>query len=250
MTTTFQLLGPVRAWRDGRELPLGSPQQRGLLAVLLLREGLLATVDELVPALWGTEPPVTAVGMVRTYVSRLRRVFGDDVELHTYGPGYLLDTSRESVDVRRFQHLSSRARLSASRDEHHDAVRDLRTAVGLLRGAPLTGAAGPFAERQRHRLGELVVTARLDLHAAGLDLGRYQEALPDLAVLAAEHPLWERVHELRMRALVQAGRPAEALLQFHTLRNRLAGTLGIDPGARLQTLYREILLTDRLVGAL
>ncbi|MFC4066922.1 AfsR/SARP family transcriptional regulator [Actinoplanes subglobosus] len=249
MTTTFQLLGPVRAWRDGRELALGSPQQRTLLAVLLLREGLVATVDELVMALWDTEPPVTAVGMLRTYVSRLRRVLGDDVDVHTYGPGYLLNTPREQVDVRRFRHLTDRARQSVGRGDHLDALRDLRAAVGLHRGTALTGAAGPFAERQRHRLDELVVTARLDLHAAGIALGRYEEALPDLAVLAAEHPFWERVHELRMRALFETGRPAEALLQYHALRNRLAETLGIDPGARLQHLYREILLADRLVSA-
>ncbi|MYY80720.1 hypothetical protein GT044_05455, partial [Streptomyces sp. SID335] len=35
----FQVLGPVRAWRDGQALTLGSPQQRATLAALLLRGG-------------------------------------------------------------------------------------------------------------------------------------------------------------------------------------------------------------------
>ncbi|HWS32099.1 MAG TPA: hypothetical protein VN408_05070 [Actinoplanes sp.] len=62
--------GAVRAWRDGAELPLGSPQQRTVLAVLLLREGLPTTIDELVDALGPGHPPAAAV---RTCPSRPRR---------------------------------------------------------------------------------------------------------------------------------------------------------------------------------
>lgn len=71
MSIWFGLLGPVRAERDGRDLPLGTPQQRSTLAVLLLRAGRLVTVDDLVGALW-QRPPETAAA-ARTYLSRLRR---------------------------------------------------------------------------------------------------------------------------------------------------------------------------------
>jgi DNA-binding SARP family transcriptional activator len=36
---SFGVLGPVRAWQDGSEIDLGSPQQRAVLAVLLLCAG-------------------------------------------------------------------------------------------------------------------------------------------------------------------------------------------------------------------
>src|SRR3954467_1237774 len=51
----FSVLGPIRAWRDETQLPTGSPQQRALLAALLLREGRTATAAELIRARGG--PP-------------------------------------------------------------------------------------------------------------------------------------------------------------------------------------------------
>ncbi|BCY09645.1 BTAD domain-containing putative transcriptional regulator [Actinoplanes sp. L3-i22] len=246
--TLFTLLGPIRAWRDGRELPIGSPQQRTVLAVLLLREGRLVTVDELVAALWDGEPPVNALAVVRTYISRLRRVLGGDADIRTYGRAYLLDTPAESVDVRQFRHLTERAGQAGARGEHEAAFRDLRAAAALYHGSPLAGAVGHFAEGQRHRLAELVLAAQLDLQTAGLGLGRHRQALPDLIGLAAEYPLTERVQELLLRALCQAGRQPEALIRYHELRRRLAGALGIDPGPGLQSLYLEMLVNDRPVA--
>lgn len=74
----FRILGPVEAREDGQALDIGSPKQRALLAVLLLRAGELASVDELIDALWGAHPPDRAVSSVHAYVSRLRKVLGLD----------------------------------------------------------------------------------------------------------------------------------------------------------------------------
>src|SRR5262245_19320869 len=70
----FSVLGPVRAWRGEEPLNTGSPQQRALLAALLLREGRTATAAELIDALWGPEPPSQALAAVRTYAYRLRKI--------------------------------------------------------------------------------------------------------------------------------------------------------------------------------
>src|SRR5262249_52651706 len=70
----FALLGRLRAWRGDRELELGSPQQQAFLAVLLLRQERAASVADVVEALWGGNPPPRAVGALRTYASRLRKL--------------------------------------------------------------------------------------------------------------------------------------------------------------------------------
>lgn len=74
----FTVLGPVRAWRGSELLPSGSPQQRALLAALLLRDGRTATAAELIDALWGEDPPSQALATVRTYASRLRKILGQE----------------------------------------------------------------------------------------------------------------------------------------------------------------------------
>src|SRR5213592_1661737 len=85
----FSVLGPVRAWRGTETLPTGSPQQRALLAALLLREGRTATASELIDALWGEEPPSQALAAVRTYASRLRKVLDPGV-LASESGGYAI----------------------------------------------------------------------------------------------------------------------------------------------------------------
>src|SRR6185312_8494574 len=60
-----QVLGPVRAWRDGRELDLGPAGRRAVLALLALSGGRVVPRADLVDALWGERPPVR-VGVPRT----------------------------------------------------------------------------------------------------------------------------------------------------------------------------------------
>src|SRR5579875_2748233 len=96
----FALLGPVRAWRGDEPLPAGSPQQRALLAALLLRGGRTATADELIDALWGEAPPDSALAALRTYAFRLRKVLGANA-LTSESGGYALRTGPDTLDVTR-----------------------------------------------------------------------------------------------------------------------------------------------------
>ncbi|WP_436529597.1 AfsR/SARP family transcriptional regulator [Actinoplanes sp. HUAS TT8] len=244
MTVAFALLGPVRAWRDDREVPLGSPQQRTALTVLLLREGLLTTVDELVDAIWPVDPPSSAVATVRTYLSRLRRLlcFRDGVRIDWIGGGYVLTAPPGSVDVQIFQQYAVTATEALRRGDKRAAASALRAAVGLHRGTPLAGAAGGYVEGQRARLLELCRGATLDLVALTVDLGGYAEAIAELRALVAEDPLRERCHALLMTALYRSGRTADALAHYRQVRRLLADELGVDPTPELRHLHQRILL--------
>ncbi|MGA4846112.1 AfsR/SARP family transcriptional regulator [Streptomyces sp. G5(2025)] len=243
----FQVLGPVRAWRDGQQLTLGSPQQRATLAVLLLRAGRPVSAAELVDALWGEEPPPRAVGTLRTYVSRLRALLEPDRRargparlLVSAGDGYALRVPRTALDACELEDRVAAARRSSGAGRHADAHEELTAALALSDGAPLAGLPGPYAARQRDRLTELTVTAQEELFACALALGRHGETTGPLRVFAAEHPLRERAQALLMLALHRCGRQADAVAVYEAARRTLATELGVSPGPELTALYKSL----------
>lgn len=239
----FELLGPVRAWRGDDEVALGSPQQRSLLAFLLLQDGTPVTAGQAVAALWDGEPPPAAVGMVRSYVSRLRRALGPGAVGSVAG-GYAVRAGH--TDLTEFRRLLAAAR-SARRSGDGDAAAAataLRSALALWHGTPLAGVPADFAAFERVRLAELRLTALEDLAAADIGAGRPAEAAADLAELTAEEPLRERPRELLMLALYRSGRQADALAVFADVQRRLSGELGLYPGPDLRAMQRRILAAD------
>ncbi|WP_344961478.1 AfsR/SARP family transcriptional regulator [Streptomyces thioluteus] len=239
------VLGPVRCRRGDEQLGVGSPQQRALLAALLLRRGRIATAPEIIDDLWGDEPPPAALAAVRTRVSRLRRLFGaGGVALVGESGGYALRGGADLLDLDRAERSADRAEAARRAGDLPRARQLLDEALGLWSGESLAGVPGPYAEAQRARLEEW----RLGLLETRLDLdvrtGRHAGAVPELTLLTAAHPLRERPRELLMLALYRAGRQAEALAVHTDMRRLLADELGIDPGPGLAELHRRILAAD------
>ncbi len=237
----FGVLGPVRAWRDGEPLATGSPQQRALLAALLLRGGRTATAAELIDALWGGEPPSQALAALRTYASRLRKVLGAEVLVSESG-GYALRTT--ALDLTRARELAADAdKLRAAGDRTAARAR-LAEALDLWDGEVLASVPGPYADTQRTRLEEWRLTlleTRVDID---LEIGAHAEAVSELTALTAAHPLRERLRELLMLALYRSGRQAEALAVYADTRRLLADELGVDPTPELSRLQQRILQGD------
>ncbi|HEX4252117.1 MAG TPA: AfsR/SARP family transcriptional regulator [Pseudonocardia sp.] len=248
----FGLLGPVQAWQGERELELGSPQQRAVLAALLLSKGKHVAVDDLVEMLWEHNMPRSARATVRTYICRLRRELTraageaaeDVVELRSAGGGYQLTVDPASVDVWIF-----RANLAAARQAHGqgglgDADHQLRGALALWRGAPLAGLAGSFFDGQRAGLEQLHSTATEEQLAVRIALGEHADAAAELAVRVAEQPYRERLWELLMLSLYRSGRQAEALATYREVAALLMQELGLEPGPGLRDLHSRILTSD------
>ncbi|MET9619984.1 BTAD domain-containing putative transcriptional regulator [Streptomyces sp. NPDC006464] len=239
----FGVLGPVRAWRNGEALPSGSPQQRALLAALLMRDGRTATASELIDAIWGEDPPSQALAAVRTYASRLRKILDPGVLVSESG-GYAIRASADSLDLSVAQELAAEAEKLRSSGDRATARARLNKSLGLWDGEALASVPGPYAETQRTRLEEWrlqLLETRLDMD---LELGAHAEAVSELTALTAAHPLRERLRELLMLALYRSGRQAEALAVYADTRRLLADELGVDPCAELSRLQQRILQAD------
>ncbi|MGY0058294.1 AfsR/SARP family transcriptional regulator [Streptomyces sp. LZ34] len=238
--TEFRLLGPVGIWQG--ELGLGptAAQQRSVLAMLLLEPGRVVSVDRLVMAVWGEDPPGSARNAVQVQISKLRRILAalPDTELSTSAQGYCLTIDQERVDLHRFRELVREGRTVGD----GPAGELLHSALQLWRGPALADVAGGWlpetvgAGLEEERRAVVEECAAIDLRS-----GRHQEAVAVLSPLVAEHPLRERSVGLLMEALSRSGRRADALALFRGTRQRYVDELGIEPGDDLQRLHRQVL---------
>jgi DNA-binding SARP family transcriptional activator len=245
----FEVLGPVRGWHGSAELDVGSPQQRAVLAMLLLARGRQVSQDGLIDGLWGQSPPQSAAGTIRTYISRLRRCLdvqagGQGQLIESAGDGYVLRLGPAGLDLDAFERWLSEARTARLRYDTARAARLLRDALGLWRGVALAGVPGPYADARRVPLAELRLAATEEKLAAEIWLGDLAGAIAELRGLLAEHPFREGLSELLMLALYKSGRQAEALGVFGSVRQRLGDELGIDPGRSLQAMHQRVLRAD------
>jgi DNA-binding SARP family transcriptional activator len=243
----FGLLGPLVV-RDGtRTVTVSAPQQRVLLAALLLNAGRVVSLDALAEVLWDGESPAGARSALHSAVQRLRATLGPSGAdlIETQPPGYLITLEDAELDVRAFGMLASRGHAAAEAGRWTEAANQLRQALGLWRGEPLADVESLLL---RDREVPPIVDQRLQALAtridADLQLGRHGEVVAELRQLAAAHPLQEQFHAQLMLSLYRSGRQADALAAFQDVRRVLADELGIDPGPELSVLHQRILAAD------
>jgi ABC-type transport system substrate-binding protein/DNA-binding SARP family transcriptional activator/streptogramin lyase len=250
-TTTgidYRLLGAIEAGVNGHVLDIGGQKQRALLAVLLLSANKPVSREVLVDRLWGQHPPAGAQHTLEVYVSRLRKTLepaaGCEVVLTRPG-AYLLRASGEHIDVRRFERLAREGRHALAANAPGQAAADLREALGLWRGDPLSDISHEhFAQPEIARLAELRASAIEDRVEADIALGSHADVVSELGLLIAAHPLRERLYQLLMIALYRSGRQAEALAVYQSARSVLVQEIGIEPGPGLRQVERAILEQD------
>ncbi|MEU6933587.1 BTAD domain-containing putative transcriptional regulator, partial [Streptomyces sp. NPDC046374] len=247
----YFVLGPARVHTsegpDGAAVAVGGPRVRALLTVLALRAGRAVPVGVLVSEVWGAEPPADAVAALQALVGRLRRALGHERVVSTEG-GYRLDASRDDVDLFRFERLAAEGVRELGLGRAAAAAALLDEALGLWKGAVLADLPDRAAEAARWEARRL--DARRGRLAASLALGEAAPVLPELTALCEAHPLDEPLQALRIRALRDAGRSAEALAAYDVVRGEIVERLGVDPSAELRLLHRELLESEPGAAAL
>ncbi|MEU5282343.1 BTAD domain-containing putative transcriptional regulator [Streptomyces asoensis] len=245
----FELLGPVRLWRDEDELDPGFPQQRALLALLLMHAGRPVPTAEILDVLWAQRPPASAPNVVRRYVAALRRLLEPGSPPRTPGPrlprrtgGHLLEADPDEVDLLRFRERTREGKRAAATGRPGTAARQFVLALGEWRGPVAMGV--PAAVRDHAQFTavqrELLETARLAADAALL-CGRAEQVLPVLRRAAAHDPLDEPLHARLMLVLAASGLQAEALRAYDDVRLRLSRELGLAPGPELAAAHARVL---------
>ncbi|MGH3169410.1 MAG: AfsR/SARP family transcriptional regulator, partial [Trebonia sp.] len=165
------------------------------------------------------------------------------------GDGYALELGSAVLDLDQFEERLRDARASWQRREKAQAAAFLSSALGLWRGAALAGVPGPHAESRRVQLTEFHLAAEQGRLAMDIAAGEHTAAIADLRALITQHPFREVLAELLMLALYTAGRQADALTMYDTVRRGLRDELGIDPGPGLQDMRQRILRADgQLLG--
>ncbi|MER6951142.1 BTAD domain-containing putative transcriptional regulator [Nonomuraea sp. NPDC000554] len=234
------ILGPLEV--DGPAV--GGARLRRLLARLALAAGQTVTVEQLSEALWPDDQPGDPANALQSLVSRLRRLLPDPSALASTPGGYRLDAATDAHD---FDRLTAQARRAGSPAER---ARLLDAALRLWRGPALGELAGaPFAVGYAARLEEARLTAVEEHAEAELAAitqlatarGGLASLIARLSELTARHPLRERLHATRIKALHAAGRDAEALAAYEEARRRLADELGADPGPELRDIHLALL---------
>ncbi|RPK85939.1 MULTISPECIES: BTAD domain-containing putative transcriptional regulator [Streptomyces] len=235
----YCILGTTRALRDdGTAVALGGARLRALLTVLALSPGRTVPAGVLVDEVWDGDPPADAAGALQALVARLRRALGRSA-VESVAGGYRLAAPPDAVDLHRFERLTWEGSRALEDGDASSALAVLGEALALWNGPALADLPDRAATASRWE------ARRLDARRAGLGallaVGNPGAALAELAALCDAHPLDEPLQALRIRALRDAGRPAEALAAYEEVRTLLDDRLGTAPGPALRALHSDLL---------
>ncbi|MGW6159289.1 AfsR/SARP family transcriptional regulator, partial [Streptomyces sp. NPDC055144] len=231
-------------------MDLGPAKRQAVLAALLLRHGAVVSHERLLDGVWGADPPATGHKVLASHVNPLRRALdaagtrpAESVILSGKG-WYRCAADYVRLDVTDLAERSDEALRTKASGDLSTAADQLSAALTLFQGEPLANLPGPFAQAERQRLLERRRTLRLARLECLVLLGRFADALDDLACLPESDRYDESLMALRMRALYSCKRQGEALNAYEDLRVRLRDELGVDPGEELTRIHDAVLRQD------
>src|SRR5262249_3801293 len=135
------VLGPLEMSIAGTMLPLGTPKQRAVLAVLALNTNRVVGIDTLIEAVWDGQPPDGARATLHAYISNLRRLLrgaaADPSLLARAPPGYRLAIADHQCDKGRFVTEKYAGVHAAAAAQFEEASARLSAALAQWRGPVL-----------------------------------------------------------------------------------------------------------------
>jgi DNA-binding SARP family transcriptional activator/Flp pilus assembly protein TadD len=243
----FGVLGPLEVTVGSERLDLGGSRQQIVTATLLLSANRVVTMDRLLEAIYGENPPLTSRSQAQISISSLRRLFASrsyDAIISTRAQGYVIRVDSGRLDSQQFGEQVVAARAAREASHLDEAVACYRDALRLWRGPAFDGIDSQLIRVAATRLDEQRIASNEDRVNLELELGRHRELVGELTELTEEFPLREQLRGQLMLALYRCDRTAEALQVYRQTRRTMIDELGIEPGERLQQLERAILTGD------
>jgi len=244
----FGVLGPLQMTVDGAPVPLGTPKQRAVLAVLVMNRNRPVSIDSLITAAWEQWPPPEARASLHSYISNLRKLLADSRSMLVNAPpGYRLAVGDTACDIGRFVLEKSAGVQAAAAGRFEQASDHLTTALAEWRGPVLEDLRDfEFVDAFATALTEDKVEAHTARAEAEIACGRGYAVIGELESLTVEHPYREPLWAQLIIAYYLAERQSEALDAYQRLKTTLADDLGIDPGPTVRALHERILRQEPL----
>ena len=247
--TRIQLCGRLSVEIDGVQLAerLRGKQVPLLLAYLVLNRERHVGRDELIGALWPSQPPVSQDAALRTLLSRLRSSLGSDT---LTGRDELILALPEPVwiDVEAAASEMARALDWLERGDARRAWALAQVPLNIASRGLLPGAQAFWLEPARRELEEIHLLALEVIGRAGLMMGGTQLQSSERAArtLIESEPYRESGYVILMEALAARGNVAEAVRVFETLRTLLRDELGTSPSPEAIAAHDRLLRPEAI----
>ncbi|MFG3345468.1 BTAD domain-containing putative transcriptional regulator [Streptomyces sp. NPDC048018] len=251
-----RILGGLSVRENGVSITPTAAAPRRLLALLAAGADQIVPVSVLMEEVWPSGAPRGARAELHSHIHGLRSLIAAalpcgrkeatgrtaETVLAAQSGGYRLDTGGGSHDVWQFERAAGAGYRAMEAGDLSRAALRLGEALALWRGEPYAGVdAGPRLRAEIERLEASRLSVLDQWVEAQLGLGRHGEMVPELAVLAARHPVNESLHAQFMVALLRSGRTDDALEAYRRLCAGLQKDGGREPSARLRRLHRSLL---------
>lgn len=251
MSLDFAVLGPLEVRVDGRPVPLGTPKQRAVLALLLISRNRPVMRDSIIDAIFEESAKADATHNLHVYVANLRKILAssglDPKQVLASKPGYRLNVPDSACDIGRFATEKAAGVQAAAAGRFKQAGDRLATALAQWRAPVLDDLREfRFVESFATALLEDKMVAHVVRAESEIACGRGALVISELESLVAEHPFREPLWAQLMTAYYVSERQTDALDAYRRLKSVLSEELGIDPGQALRTLHQRILRQEPL----
>ena len=250
---SFGVLGPLQVSVNREPVPLGTPKQSAVLALLLMNRNRPVPRDSIIAAIWDEDSPeADAIHNLHVYVANLRKVLGSagidpKTVLASARPGYQLNVADTALDLDRFNTEKAAGAQAAAAGRFALASDRLSAALAQWRGPVLDDLREfRFVEPFATAVIEDKMVAHVLRAEAEIACGRAGSIIAELEQLVGEQPYREPLWAQLITAYYLAERQTDALDAYRRLRSTLSEDLGIDPGPTIRELHERILRQERL----